>query len=431
MIFRRYILFAYLFLFIPFYNFAQVEYSDQYADYLLEVKGDEYQVRAVLLNQVQSSRRLQMARNRLRLKAVNLVGNYLVFKDAPLNYPEKEQLFDIFVDNSQLNFEAHIEKFEYSSWDQCGASRCIYFSCKKKDFVINSAEYQFDMDIGEMLKLNFERKRDLESASRLISFSVPTIEQSIQMENMFLSGRGDLEQEFKDLLNTNEQYHLQLSLFENDSLFLSKYVAALELSEPQNDLEKLVKSRILFTSAPIDEKTIIYIIYQESISQLNGLWWKMQDFASSNVDSDFPGWENTTVFDVIEYSPLALNFFNMNIVNQGNDYTRALELFTIEDFESSLNSLRNEINFNGINPTTLNLVGASYRLLGEPQKAIPFLLLAYQMNQEQMYVRGNIYLCFQALEFPEIKDLQSAFLEQANLDPWSKNQIENSKKQLK
>ena len=99
----------------------------------------------------------------------------MVFKGIDIKYPNKDELFDIFIENSQLDFEAHVEQFKYSSWDQCGASRCIYFTCKKKDFVINSANYSFDLDVAEMLQINFERKRNLLAASRLIEFSQPNI----------------------------------------------------------------------------------------------------------------------------------------------------------------------------------------------------------------------------------------------------------------
>jgi len=428
MIFRRNILFAFIIFLIPFYGQSQVRYSDQYADYLLEVKGNEYQVRAVLKNQINSSRRLQMARNRLRLKAVDLVGNYLVFKDTRINYPNKDELFDIFVDNSQLHFEAHIDQFKYSSWDQCGASRCIYFTCKKKNFVIQSANYQFDLDLGEMLQVNFERKRNLKSASSLIEYVNPSLEKAMQIEAMFLSGRGVLEKEFDRLLKSNGQLHLQLSLFGNDSLFQAHFYQALELPLPKDDFSKVIKDRILFTAAPTDEKDILYDEYLESLKQMSALWWKMQAFSARQISqTDFPGWDEATVYDVIAYFPLALNYFNMNIRDQGSDYVRALELFTIEDFEGSLNSLRKEINFNGISSSALNLIGATYRLKEEYNKALPFLLLAYEMNPEQMFVRGNIYLCMQALDFPDLDQLQMSFINQSNLDPWSKKQIENSK----
>ncbi len=192
MIFRRSIFFAFIFLLGSVLSFSQVNYSDQYADYLLENKGGTYQVRAVLKNQVESSRRLQLNRNRLRLKAVDLVGNYIVFQDLKLDYPHKEELFDIFVDNSQLHFEAHVEKFKYSSWDQCGASSCIYFTCKEKDFIVNMSEFQFDLNIAEILQINFDRKRDLNAASRLTAFAPVDLEKAMQMESLFLSGRGSL-----------------------------------------------------------------------------------------------------------------------------------------------------------------------------------------------------------------------------------------------
>lgn len=428
MIFRRIIFVAFICMLGPVLSFSQVNYSDQYADYLLEIKGDAYQVRAVLKNQVESSRRLQLNRNRLRLKAVDLVGNYIVFQDLKLDYPHKEELFDIFVDNSQLHFEAHVEKFKYSSWDQCGASRCIYFTCKKKDFVVNSAEYQFDLDIGEMLQINFDRKRDLNAASRLTAYAAPDLEKAMQMESLFLSGRGALPEEYADLLKILPSSHLQTSLFEEDSLLIAYVNRALELPAPKSSFESLILHRILFTAAPIPEKEQIYKEYQKALNSMQGLWWSLQKFAIDQTDADvFPAWEAATVYDVIAFFPLALNYFNMSITEPGSDYTRALELFTIEDFEACERSLKKEINFNGLNPRVMNLIGANFRLMEQPDQALPFLLLAYQMNPEMMYVRGNIYLCLAALGYPDLEPLKSAFLSQKNLDPWSKHQMENLK----
>jgi hypothetical protein len=428
MIFRRFIFFAFIFFLGSLLSFSQVHYSDQYADYLLEIKGDTYQVRAVLKNQVENSRRLQLNRNRLRLKAVDLVGNYIVFQNVKLDYPQKEELFDIFVDHSQLHFEAHVEKFKYSSWEQCGASRCIYFTCKKKDFVVNSAEYQLDMNIGEMLQINFDRKRDLNAASRLAAFSAPSIEKAMQMESLFLSGRGALPEEYAELLEILPSSHLQSSLFEEDSLLIGYVNRALELPAPKSSFESLILHRILFTAAPIPEKEQIYKEYQKALNSMHGLWWSLQRFAIDQTDADaFPGWEDATVYDVIACYPLALNYFNMSIREPGSDYTRALELFTIEDFEACERSLKKEINFNGLSPRVMNLIGANFRLMEQADKALPFLLLAYQMNPEMMYVRGNLYLCLASLKYPELEQLESAFLSQNNLDLWSKNQMENLK----
>ncbi len=426
-IFKRCLLFAYLLLLIPLLNHAQVAYTDTYADYLVEVKKDHYQVRATLKSPIKNSRRLQMARDKLRLKAVNLIGNYLVFNDVDFNYPHKEELFDVFVDHSQLDFEAHIEKFAYSSWGECETRRCIYFNCKKKDFSITHRDYTFALSLEEMLQYHFEKKRNPEAASKLIRYTAPSLAQSIQIENLFLSGRGILDEALHKLLNSNTPYHLQLSLFEEDTLFRAIYREAAQLPPPTNEFEKFIRAKILFTSAPTEEKATYDSTYLASLSHLEGLWFEMQLFAASNIGTDFPGWEEATVFDVIMYYPLTLNFFNMNLAHEGDDYRRALELFRMEDFEGSLQSLKKEINFKGISPAALNLTGASYRLLGEYPKALSFLLLAYQMNQEQTYTRGNIYRCLQALEFPHINDLQQEFLHQPNLDPWSKNQLENSK----
>ncbi len=239
---------------------------------------------------------------------------------------------------------------------------------------------------------------------------------------------GALPEEYADLIEILPSSHLQTSLLGEDSLLIAYVKRALELSAPKSGFESLILHRILFTAAPLPEKEHIYEEYKKALDSMQGLWWSLQKFAIDQTDADaFPGWEAAMVYDVVAFYPLALNYFNMSITEPGPDYTRALELFTIEDFQACERSLKKEINFNGLSPRVMNLIGANLRLMEQPDQALPFLLLAYQMNPEMMYVRGNLYLCLAALKYPDLEQLESTFFNQNNLDPWSKNQMKNLK----
>ena len=116
----------------------------------------------------------------------------------------------------------------------------------------------------------------------------------------------------------------------------------------------------------------------------------------------------------------------MNIVSEGTHYQSALTAFANKEFELCLESLKKEIDFNGLSHKTLNLIGAAYRLQKQPAKALPYLLLAFQINNETLYVRGNISLVLSELNYPHIDELNNWFLQQADLEPWSREQIQAS-----
>jgi len=196
---------------------------------------------------------------------------------------------------------------------------------------------------------------------------------------------------------------------------------------PMSDLpfEKLIKNKILFTTAPITQKDEVYDDYISALKNMKGRWWDLQYFAFQERESaGFPGLDQATVFDMIAHYPLALNVFGMNIVSEGSYYQSALAAFSKEDFDLCISLLQKEIDFIGISYKALNLIGATYRLQERPAKALPFLLMGYQLNNETLYLRGNMSLVLGMLNYPHIDEVNHWFLQQTNLEPWSKEQIQ-------
>jgi len=413
---------------LPSTLIAQVYYADDIARYEITISHADYVIKAELLNDIVGSRRLELARNKLKLKSADLLGNYLVFKEIRTGYPYMNDLFEVFVDVSELNFEAQLYHFSNSGWQTEGSKKWLIFKCKKSDFIIQESYYNDLPDIPQMLQLNFERKCDLKSASRLQEFSQSSMEASIKNEAFFLSGRGVMEPAYTTLLTLNPSSQLQSSLFNNDSILSQAVYEAMSLAMGEPNFEKIVKYKILFTTAPNTEKEKIYQEYLAALKNMKGLWWDIQYFASQNRDTtSFHSFDEATVFDVLTAFPLSVNVFGMAISAESAYYTSALEAFSKEDFELCIQLLEKEINYNGINHKTLNLIGATYRLQNKAPKALPFLLLAYQINHETLYARGNISLILSALNYPELDKVNDYFLAQSNLDPWSRTQIENMK----
>jgi len=251
------------------------------------------------------------------------------------------------------------------------------------------------------------------------------IEKAKDIERFFLSGRGKLESEYQHLLKLYPNSQLQHSLFESDSILKSSTYQALELPISNCNFERVIKHKIVFTCAPYTEKAAAFKEMRKALNEMEGLWWEFQSFAIDERNkADFPGFENATSFDVVMAYPAALNIYGLQIANPGAYYQKALTSFAEADFEKTIEWLQNEINLNGFSSEALNLIGATYRLKDHPEKGLPFLLLAYNMNSETLYLKGNISLCLSILDFPNLDAINAYFLQTPNLDTWSKNQIE-------
>lgn len=383
-----------------------------------------------LLNEIPGTKRLQLARNRLRLKAVDLVGNYIVFSSMQFDYPRKEELFEAFVNHSQLNFEAQLEKFSTSQWEICDDSRCLKFWCAKKDFTIEPNYSAKDFNMAEALSLEFKRKQNITSACRLAEMGFDSWKEEIETESFFLSGRAKMNSPISQLLLRNPGNQLESSLFEQDSL-IQLMVKEVE-SESQDfcDWGMMIQNKILFTCAGTSLKDQFYENYLDYLSSQNDDWSKCQYFLAQNRDaSDFHYWEEATSFEVIGAYPGALNVFGMHLGFSSEYYEQALQAFAKEDIDLALELLQNQINFNGITAQALNLTGACYRLKNRPAKALSYLLLAYYLDGSTPFLAGNTMLCLKMMNYGQLDETASYFLSLNNLDPWSKNQIENLIKQ--
>ena len=105
-------------------------------------------------------------------------------------------------------------------------------------------------------------------------------------------------------------------------------------------------------------------------------------------------------------------------------YFDAVRAYTNLDFRQSVDILKEAIDTEGISPELLNLLGASYRFLDKPHRALPFLLLAFKLNPKTNYLVGNVALCLKMINYPSMDDA-CHFLMSYAVDEWSKNEIKN------
>ncbi|MFP4471427.1 MAG: hypothetical protein ACLFPE_12110 [Bacteroidales bacterium] len=408
---------------------AQYDYRDQTADFGISETSDSYIADCRLNVQIGHSRELQRIHNQLRLRAIDLIGNYVVINSLDLPLKARGSLFQAFVDNTNLRFTAEVEKLSSDPWGFCEDRRCIRFVVDKNDFRINQRYLEQDFDLANILYMNFRRCKTMDAACALLDYSGADPGLLISTEMLFLNGSAEIHPEISALLKINPHYRLENSLFGNDSLQQILVDSISTLDKDFCAFGGMIISKILFTSAQPEDKPAYFDDYQYYLSQMQGEWHELMKYTLAQRDAEsFSSFGEATVFDVIGAFPGALNPFGMRPGNNGEHYAAAMEAFAGEDIQAALNHLRDEINFNGITATNLNLTGACYRLLENPGRALAYLLPAYYLDAEALYVRGNMILCLQALGYPELQEIAAYFLENTTIDPWSKDQILNLKK---
>ncbi len=415
-----------IFYLFPIWLSAQLHYSNSEASFLVAEKAGEYQVECTLKRDVKGSRHLKRVQNRLRLRAVDLVGSYIVFKNLDFDYPDKDQLFGAFIDYTNLSFQAQVDDFSHGQWDFCDGARCITFNCSTTDFIIGEQQMPEEIDFTRILMYDFRKNKTLYGACNIVSAGLTGPDEMLDLEMVFLSGNAQIDASTSKLQNLNPGSRLENSLFDYDSLMQREVNSALENAGVSCPFGEMIRAKILFTSADVSVKDSIFETYLENLANCDNQWCQVQLFATENRDmSGFFGFEEATVFEVIGAYPGALDVFGMRIGYAGEKYSAALEAFSHEDFETALEKLRDEINFSGISPEALNLTGACYRVQEQPEKALPFLLLSCYLNRETTYLAGNLCLCLDALNYSGIEQLAAYYLNAPNIDKWSKNQISN------
>lgn len=409
---------------------AQYSYRGDQADFSVYEEDENYVVKCRVNVPVSSSRKLQRIHSKLRLKAIDLIGNYIVLNQLDLPLEDRSGLMQAFVDNTSMRFSANVDRVKSTPWTFCDKQRCISFRCAKKDFEVTDRYLEQDFDIAHILYMNFRRNRDIKSAcDYLMNIPVAT-EEKIWAELQFLGGSAEINPLVSRLLAINPAYRLENSLYHNDSL-QQVYVDSISMQEKNHcAFGDMITARILFTSAGAEYKNAYFDEYLYHLGQLDGLWYQLVKYAAnSRPEPESMNPQEMAVFEVIGAYPMGPNPYGMRIGDNGEHYTKATEAFAEEDTEKALEMLENEINFNGINATNLNLTGACYRLLEDYRQALPYLMMAYYLNNEAPYVAGNLVLCLHELDYPELEKINSYFLDKNTIDPWSKNQIENLTKQ--
>lgn len=362
-----------------------------------------------------NSRDYTLAVSRTRLTAKNLIGAHILFQDFADANKLEDSYFQMFVDCVSVNYMAEVSDFVQK---RSASDREIIYECPKDKYNIQEASYRKISDLYGLLQTYYITRKDSYSAGKLYSHRNVSLKNSISFFYDYLSGHAQIIETFKRLQSYNDRF--DESVYSGGNQMLSALVADASESVEKTKPFKLCCQIELLTAARLKEKKVWYERWVAALSK-DILAEQILLFCSQKCASALPR-ENVMTTDLILAYPGAISPFALR-KGLDSDYSKASILYSQSKFEEAATYLEESINLNGITDKNLCLLGASLRLAGKPERALPYLILCAYLNPRTEYLTGNIVHCLASLKF---KNLSALMLElnDLNLDSWSRKQIE-------
>ncbi len=405
---------------------GQYHYKKLNTGYDVSETKTHYVVECTYTGEISSSRMLNALESRLRMRSLDLIGAYQLYKEfADLNNL-KEDYFQLFATYNSFNYKASANQLTGSDFITDENGRQVTFKIEKENFVINAADFPLeDIDIKELLIRDYSKKRNPENAYAYYNYKDFSSDDYIGVYKDFLRGVGKISSQFNLLVKEKQNSRFELSILqEPDSLHLDMFDSIAENALQQKDIIQQIMYTELVTSVSPDDKQAYYDAYYDALNPDKCLWEDMIAFCGRKKSASIDNITNPTMFNTIECFPGAINPYALRNSSERKLYDKAEERFAKEKIKATLEYLEKSINYEGIHTRTLNLIGATYRFDGKPERAMPYLILAYLMDPEAQFVSGNIALCLDAMGYKNSGEFIGFLNHNATIDPWSKTQFE-------
>ena len=356
----------------------------------------------------------------LRMDAVDLIGAYILFKNQSELPPE---LFPVFVEGINYHYEAYLEGLSQSERTVKGKT-VICYSCLKGNYKIESASYNAGMTIPDMLLSHYNRDKGEASAALLYGYDNLTSVNYINLEHDYLSGDTQLPSGIRVLQGIADRF--ESTVFEFNNLELQTALQGIKESEPKQNPYRQFYYEEYLTAAPLKTKDGLYRQWRKCISEPHCIWEDFLRFAADKAATPLSSGP-VSFSDVIAAFPGAVSPFGIRTPLNDNSYNSATVLYSESQFEKAALLLKESIDNEGISPKSLNLIGASYRLIGKPEQGLPYLLLCIKLDPKTPFLVGNIVLSAAGLGYEKTDQLAKE-LSQFAIDKWSKTELSNFNK---
>lgn len=372
----------------------------------------EYKVYCTRTGGGLTSRNKNIAGRQLRMTAVDLMGAYILYKASELSEELGPLFFPVYVDGINLHYNAYLEGVRQEDVVRAG-EHGICYSCDKDSYIITAASYQDKVDVPKLLTQYYNNAKNESSAALLYKYPGFTSEQYLMLERDFLMGDGLLPAGVRQLQNNGDRFEQSIFQSEKDGIHLPNKSEAPE-SRPYSSFffEEMV------TAVPLKEKEVAYKEWKKRLQSGHSTYEDILLFCAKKCRHKISNLKNVGFSEVIESFPGAIAPLGIRQPINNQSYRKAASAYAQSDFFMAAEILRESVDREGISASSLNLLGASYRFLELPDKALPYLLLCLKLEPGTPYLMGNIYLCLVKLGFQQKETLRSFLLPLAR-DSWS------------
>lgn len=357
------------------------------------------------------------------MDAVDLIGAYILYKNSDISKQLNSDYFQIYVEGLNLHYEATLEGVRQSD-KTIGGKPVICYSCDKDAYKITCASYNLNIDFAALLEAHYQKDKSEEAAALLYDFSGFTANQYVALERDYLTGGVQLPSGIRQLQSTVDWFEISIVAPDENNL-PAKFKEAKATSNTKKPYQQFYYTELV-TSAPLKEKKEYYDKWAKSLNPDGCIYESILDFCAKKCSQPVPAESEATLSSVIEAFPGAISPFGIRHPSDDTSYNAAAQAYGKSNFAEAARILKDAIDTNGITPEMLNLIGASYRLLNQPEKAISYLLLCFKITPNTQYLPGNLSLCIRQLGFSRTSD-SSIFLESFAIDSWSKTTFENER----
>lgn len=379
---------------------------------------EDYRVTCVSSGTALQSRNRNITDRQNRMTAIDLIGAYIIFTSSEHYSSLGTGYFPYVVDGIDLHYNAVVEGLRQETV-QTGGKPAQEYICKKEDYRIDYAVYKKDVDLYDLVRQGYEKDKCETTAALLYDFKDFTSDAYLLMERDYLTGSTRLPSAVRQLQTVPDRFEL--------SVYFPDYQIAHNPKQARKECTDAKPYRQFYyeeyvTSAPLKDKTEYYSLWNRTLSDTGTVYESMLLFCSLKCRADEINSDEATFSQVIETYPGAVSPFGIRRPINDSLYLAAAAAYAESDFGRAADLLRQSIDSEGISVETLNLIGASYRYLGQPEKAMPYLLLCLKLDPNTEFLAGNIAMCMNDMGFDRM-DALCRFLLGHTVEEWSKKEI--------
>ena len=387
----------------------------------IEETKTQYIVITGLQTNIPDSRNQNIQERRLRLNAIDVIGAYILYKDFANKNGLTADYFQVYADGINLHYNAVLVNLNQERIIKSDKAFFKY-ACDKTDYDIRNVTYQPNINLYSLLVLNYQQRRNEHSAQLLCNHPQSTPKDYITIAQDFFIGNAQMSTAMRQLQSSPDR--LEESLYGTGNLDLKSVVSDVISSLPVSHPYRELHYAMLVSTAPLKDKEKFYTGWRAEIESVGNIWTEILLFCAQKCAASKHS--EMSISETIAAFPGAIAPHTIRYATYEPNYEAATQHYANSRFKESAQMLLESIDVNGISPRTLNLLGASYRLDGKTKEAIPYLLLGFIMEPNAQYLAGNLALCLQQLQFPNIEQAVDFLLQYAK-DTWSQEQLKTIK----